>query len=312
MSKKPHRPLMAATFDERALAVVSFPSDKDALELTWVQRFTEALEKQSGLRYEVAGMAPEPGDVLLRRDREPDVYLQVTEAVDLRKIKGDAIRKSYMKAISQADPILKTAFPGVQIALMDCGKILEFPDPQSADGRTLGAFMAKSILKFQSWLPDMAVCPPGGSPNPSGRVNVSSDLWIDIFLTRYAAVGVTARAQWQWGSALVVGGDAAPHYFCAAILNKLDGNFSKIRDPLWLLVYTVDCPYDTEQEADIQSLLTTKRNPFDRIFTLDVARTRQIFPLIDDPETRPGPKGYSHPGAGGIPKVNDPRYRDIE
>jgi hypothetical protein len=63
--------------------------------------------------------------------------------------------------------------------------------------------------------------------------------------------------------------------------------------------------------ADIQSLLATKRNPFDRIYTLDRARARQVFPLIDDPETRPGPKGYCVPGAGGIPKVNDPRYRDI-
>jgi hypothetical protein len=312
MSKKPDRPLLAATFDERPLEVVSFPGNKDALEIAWAQRFTEALEKQSGLRYEVVGLAPEPGDVLLHRDGEPDIYLQVTEAVDLRKIKGDAIRKSYMKAIFHADPTLKTAFSGIQIALMDCGKIFEFPDPQSPEGRTLAAYTAKSILGLQSRLPDIPVCPLGGFPNPIGRVNASSDLWIDIFLTRYAAAGVVAPAQWQWFTAWVIGGDAAPHYFRAAILNKLDGNFARIRDPLWLLVYTVDCPYDIEEEADIQSLLATKRNPFDRIYTLDRARTRRIFPLIDDPETRPGPKGYCVPGAGGIPKVNDPRYRDID
>jgi hypothetical protein len=54
---------MAARFDERGLEVEQFPADKDALELTWAQRFAAALEKQKGMRYVVSGRAPEPLDI---------------------------------------------------------------------------------------------------------------------------------------------------------------------------------------------------------------------------------------------------------
>jgi hypothetical protein len=77
MSNKPDRPLMAATLSESPLAVESFPAQKDALEFVWAQRFTDALEKQRGTRYVVAGRAPDPGDVLLGRDGEQDIYLQI-------------------------------------------------------------------------------------------------------------------------------------------------------------------------------------------------------------------------------------------
>lgn len=307
---------MAPTFGPAALVVEEFPADKDALELAWAWRFTDALEKQKGVRYEVVGsISDPPGDVLLRRESQPDIFLEVTEATDQQRIESERFRKLYVRAISDADPRLKTAFSGIQIAMIDGGQMLKLPNPQSQVGAAVAAALSKFILGLEPRLSLLPVCPTGGSPHPRGAVffrDPVSEVSVSVFLTRYAPIGAAAAAQWQWSGPAWSIGDVAPHYFLEAIKSKLDKNFAKIRNPLWLLVYTVDCPYDSDQEAEIQSCLATTRNPFDCIYILDRARTRQVFPLVDDPTTAPGKKGFTILGSDLIPAVNDPRYRDIE
>jgi hypothetical protein len=309
---------MAATFDERALAVEEFPVDQKTLEIAWAQRFVDALEKQKAGRYTVFGSALHIGaDVLLRPDSGPDVQLQVTEAVDYRRIDNDKRRKWYVKAIAKAEPTLKSAFVGIQIALIDDGLMINFPNANTKEGLAIAASIAQFLLRLQTRASAYPVCPPGRTPHHNAGIEfkdpAKAEWSIVVFLTRYAPVGVQAPAQWQWASAGLVGGPPAPQYIRDAIRNKLDGNFTKILgEQLWLLVYTVDCPYDAEQEADIQSLIATTRNPFDRIFVLDRSRTRQVFPLVDDPQTAPPKAGFFILGSDAIPAVNDPRYRDIE
>lgn len=197
MSKKPDRPLMAVRFGDPALVVEGFPADKEALEIAWAQRFTEALQKQNMPHYMVVGRAPDPGDVLLRRKGEPDIYLQVTEAVDLRRIQSDGMRRSYMRAISETNTRLKSAFSGIQIFLSDDGQMLKLPNPQSKAGLAVAAAMSKFILDLEPRLATLPICPPGGWPHPRQAMNFqdpSSAVSITVFLTRYALAGATAPA----------------------------------------------------------------------------------------------------------------------
>jgi hypothetical protein len=312
---KPDRPLLSATFDDRPLVVESFPRESEALEAAWAQRFVEALERQYAIRYSVAGRpaAGPPGDAVLRADGEPDVLLEITEAIDHNRRQLRDRRDLYFKATAKAEPRrLESAFSGVQIAIDDSGRARQLPEPNTQEGRAVAKGLASFILSLEARASALAV---GEVTHPREMmqrhfIEPSSKVALMVSLRRYAPVADAKPAQGYWGGAAWTIGEVAPHYIFEAIKAKCL-QYSKIRQPFWLLAYTVDCAYSLEEETAIQSYLASITLPFGKIFILNPSRTRQVFPPLEDPKTAPGPQRTVILGGDLVPKVNDPRFKDI-
>lgn len=315
MPDKPDRPILSVTFGWPSLLVQKFSPDKNLLETQWAQRFCDEYDKQFGLRYRVEGRAPEPGDVLLRSDGGADVHLQITEAIDVRRLHTERLRRAYSEAVWKLTPELKTVFKGIKIAITDAGQAPKLPqDPGSSEVMALARELGKFLLSLEPVLKSIPVFPPGGFPRQHLTFTTPGGIEIAVLLSRYAAPGVSAPAQWVWfGPIRLIGGDEeiSPHYFLTTIQNKVGKSYAKPAEPLWLLVYSVDCFYNLHQQAAVKTYLRDTKHPFAKVFVLAHPSLQQVYPVVGEITVPEGSEGHSVLGSDCIPKIEDPRYVNI-
>lgn len=312
--QKPDRFVSGANFGVPSMSFYRKPRRKE-LELAWAGEFVEALTRQHGMKYVVAGRAPEPGDVLLSSDRESDIHLQIAEAVDQQRVKAQRARQLYGETTWASDTAeLLRVFSGVKVAFNDAGRILRFPTAGSETCRNAAA----ELSLFLRWFEDSVRCLPVSVPGaersgdthfclPKSRL----ELWVRA--TRYAPFGDGVPPQWLWcGPPGCIGDPPEPEYIRLSIQSKLAKSYAKISAPFWLLVYTVDCQFSVAEEANIQADLAATRHPFHRIFVLHQNKARQVFPPVEDSGTAP-PKtrGWTILAHEGWPRLDDERWATV-
>lgn len=288
-----------------------FSPDPDLEELQWAKKFVEALAKKGGPTYSIAGRAPEPGDALLvRGGGEPDVYLQITEAVDTHRVAMVVKRDRYTQIMWRAAPTLKTEFPGLQFFFDDAGLIAKFPQPSSPQAEAFARMYAQILTNSAGALRALPV------GHWSGCLLREATTGAEVMsrVHRYAEAG---PAKWLWGGTVRIFDDTPlPDYIRDVVLGKLQHPEClkyKGKNPLWLLAFTRDCTYDIEQEKAIQAAAASGSNPFERIYFFR-DNVRRIFPPGCELSAAPGPKPKAviECGSDYLAQPFDTRFRDIE
>lgn len=310
-SQKPRRPVHSVKLDG-TMSSEHFSPDPDIEELQWAQKFVDALAKQGGPTYTIAGRSPEPGDALLvRGEAEPDVYMQITEAVDLHRVAMTVKRERYTQAMWRAAPGMKETFAGLQVIIQDGGRIGELPEPSTPQAQEFIAYFARCADNTR-----LENLPLNYITGGSLLREVTTGVEIHVRVQRYAAAG---PAQWLWGGPVrILDLAPLPEYVRDVVLAKLRHPQClkyKGPNPLWLLAFTRDCQYDIDQEREIQAAAAVGPNPFERIYLLELGgpTVRQLYPpgCAHSPEPPAKPKGFML-GSDCLPNALDTRFRNIE
>jgi len=306
-------------FDGSGVTAEYFADDQETLELQWAQRWVDESSRRGGPTYTIAGRAPEPGDVLVRRANEPDAHLQITEAVDAHRLAMEGRRKLLSSAIWRATPDIRQLLSGVKLVISDGGAIVGLPDAASDAGAAYAKYFAGFLVHNANLIAALPVAVSESDWKTAILSDPASGVELHTAILRYAPADSSSPGKWLWsGPVRAIGGDDPDgSYISDAVLKKLRQyplqHYPK--NPLWLLVYTLDCHYDQLQEQLIQAEITSRGSPFERIFLFDGNSnySRQLFPLTQGTDTIPREKPrWLILGHDCVPRNDDPRFVDIK
>jgi hypothetical protein len=306
--RKPDRPIGVGHLGPPYISRERFSQDKDELEKQWAQKFADIFEKQYGRKFTVHETRSEPADVILRDEQQTEIQLQITEAVDAHRLSVNAKRAAYRNLLVAVRPEIKSLCAGFKIYLQDAGTIATWPEVKTADAKAICLeifhFTRKAIeliARIKTWRP------------VGGILAIEGGRSAMVAATRYAH-NDAEPALWFWGGADWGIGDIRPHYVREAVAGKLQITYGDPGGELWLLVYTVDCEYDSEQESEILADLASIPNFFTRVYVLQRAQSLwQVFPKDSRPDASPGPRarGGTVLGDAAFAPGHEPDYAPL-
>jgi hypothetical protein len=314
-SKRADRPIASLVFPKQGtpwLSVQPLPTEKAALESSIAGRFVKALSTV-GEAYELLDTTDgEPADSLLCGPGAKRVVLQTTEAVDEVRIMASERRRDYGRALWHHAPALAQMFSGVQVAFIDVGQVRDFLRPDTKAGRVVVEAWAAALRQLQPVIDLLPLNEEGQErgkmtflPSPAGGGNIT------VRLLRFAPVEDNRRPKWLWlGSHVSREGDATGRIT----------RYGPIRDPFWLLAYSLDTDFEPNEELELRAQLATEPHRFERVYIFfphgeASGELRQLFPAPDDGLTRiEQPKGRVLArllAEDAMPRRYDPRWQEV-
>ena len=323
MPKKPDRPIVSMRFPNRGspqLKLETLPTDKDELEAAVAERVVAAINASGAEKYECAGKSPEPGDILLKSQAGDELYLQIAEAVDAHRACTNANRERYGALLWTMDPELSMLYQGVKVALRNAGEARDLPPPNSPNGR---AVVRELVAELRALEPVVQSLPKNEAGQRKGKETYISipaaSLRLTVRLLRYAPADGAEPAQWLWtGTHQVRPGDSLDAF--TDVVRRKSGHYAEINAPFWLVVYSLDCWCDREEEIALRGLLNQRQHRFDRVYLFyplhaPAGELRQLYPETHESPLPPG----EAPGKllcrflpqDAFPKWDDPRWRPV-
>ncbi len=322
MPNKPNRPLSSIVFPESGAPYIvlnSLPIEQKSLEVEIAKRFVTVLSDLSGEKYTCAGIASEPGDVLLRSEKEKnEVFLQIGEAVDRHRQITVSKRNKYADHLWGANEDLSKMYSGVQVAIIDVGEPRDFPSFSSKSG---GKILHELYEEFLSLEGDFVKSLPINTDGQLKGIETYIDIKflsikLRVRLLRYASPLENSPVKWLWvGSHQTRLGDSVENF--KEIITKKSGRYAEIKAPFWLLVYTVDSILQPNEEIAISNMLSSCNHNFERVYLFNPrgngGEIIEVFPKIS---TNPNDKDTGKNKAAMrllpqdfIPKWDDPRWK---
>ncbi len=259
MPKKPDRPISSMVFPASGapwLKLEPLPVEKEQLEREIAERFVLALARVEGEAFACIGEAPEPGDVLVTRESGERVYLQLSEVVDVARIRTNERRAEYGAALWDVYPDLREAYAGVQVAIIDAGEVSDLPKVRSAHGtevlRAIASQM-KSLVPIVESLPHNAPGELRGKQTFIRCPNLKHP--ITIRLLRYAPARLRHPVKWLWTGSHQIPEPRLDTGF-RAVMAKKTARYGDISNSFWLVLYSLDCECDANEQSALLSELS--------------------------------------------------------
>ena len=260
------------------------------------------------------GRPAEPGDALLIDGNGENVHLQLGEVVDIRRIRTNLARKGYGTALWK-DRELQEIYSGVQVAITDDGEAIDLPKLSSPAGGEISAEITeafRSLKEVAESLPMNLVREGKGKKTGVTITAFTMTLWIRLL--RYGKPDGTPP-KWLWTGSVRVRGDESLLSFKDAIAYK-SVHYARIKDPFWLLLYSLDLGCDDYEQAVLAGGLAQTDHPFDRVAVfLPRAKggdLRELFPspgdLPDLSQVQQKKMLFRFLPEDAIPKWDDPRW----
>lgn len=290
MSRKHERSISAMVFPKNGsprLKLDYLPTDIHERDYEIAQRFTVKLNELTGENLQCDQRAIEPADILLHDKTGTEIYLQIGEAVDFHRAITTDLREKYGSLLWNDDNLC-SIYQGIQVAILDMGEARDLPKTSTEEGKSFLKELSSQLYSLKEIADSLPLNAKGEFKGKEVFFNIHSiPMLINVRLLRYAKRTKINPCKWLWAGTHQVRPEDFSEIF-TKLLNKKTKRYGNIKNPFWLLIYSIAPYYEQDTANSLSSMLENLDHPFDRVYLFyPRGISGALWELFPSPESRP-------------------------